>query len=122
MANFGMETRNILAKYNYSTDDIDWIGCDEFQVDQDKFWEVAHNSNYNAGYGRPEMPGDIIIMMKDGTWFKRHEYDGSEWWIHVVPPMKPAETRKFNKNSFVWRGIFAVDDWASSLREFCENV
>lgn len=30
---------------------------------------------------------------KDGSWFERHEYDGSEWWEYKE---KPAVDKVFN--------------------------
>lgn len=118
--NFGDETFEMLTKHGYTRDNIDWIGNNFFQIEEGWFWTLADNSNYDAGYGRPEMPGDIIIMMDDGTWFKRHEYDGSEWWIHVAPPKKPMTFRHVANDSFVWHNRFEPNGWASSLAEFCE--
>ena len=42
---------------------------------------------YDSGYGSQQVFG--TIWMKDGTWFTRSEYDGSEWWFHNVLPDVP---------------------------------
>jgi hypothetical protein len=42
---------------------------------------------YNDGYGAQELFGNIWYA--DGTWSERREYDGSEWWVHVVCPPIP---------------------------------
>lgn len=34
---------------------------------------------YDDGYGAQELSG--VIWYTDGTWSKRDEYDGSEWWL-----------------------------------------
>lgn len=34
--------------------------------------------DYDSVYGSQELYG--TIWMKDGTWYAREEYDGSEWW------------------------------------------
>lgn len=42
------------------------------------------NIEYDDGFGGQELFG--IVRFKDGTWFTRGEYDGSEWWeYHAVP-------------------------------------
>lgn len=45
---------------------------------------------YDAGFGRQEVFG--VIWYSDGTWSERQEYDGSEWWRHVVCPPLPTIT------------------------------
>lgn len=37
---------------------------------------------YDSGYGGQELYGQILF--KDGTVAIRHEYDGSEWWEHII--------------------------------------
>jgi hypothetical protein len=38
--------------------------------------------DYDSGFGGQVLEGNI--WYNDGTWSKRGEYDGSEWWEHVV--------------------------------------
>ena len=33
---------------------------------------------YNNGYGTDYIGG--TVMLSDGSWLERREYDGSEWW------------------------------------------
>ena len=40
------------------------------------------NFTYDRGYGGQELYGQILF--KDGTVAIRGEYDGSEWWRHIV--------------------------------------
>lgn len=42
---------------------------------------------YDNGYGWQELFG--FIWWKDGTWSSRHEYDGSESWVHNEVPNYP---------------------------------
>ena len=44
---------------------------------------------YDNGYGGQEVFG--LIWYKDGTWSKRGEYDGSEWWVCCSVPEIPAK-------------------------------
>ena len=41
---------------------------------------------YDSGYGIQQLDG--YIWYADGTWSVRGEYDGSEWWEHIVRPSK----------------------------------
>lgn len=42
---------------------------------------------YDAGYGSQQLFGEIFC--KNGIWFERGEYDGSEWWEeHKYPNWK----------------------------------
>lgn len=34
--------------------------------------------DYDHGYGIKKLSG--CVWMNDGKWYKREEYDGSEWW------------------------------------------
>lgn len=42
---------------------------------------------YDAGYGDQHLYG--TMWFDDGTWSEREEYDGSEWWEHMTPPVIP---------------------------------
>ena len=33
---------------------------------------------YDSGFGGQELYG--YVVMRDGSWLERNEYDGSEWW------------------------------------------
>ena len=39
---------------------------------------------YDSGYGSQRLFG--LVLFNDNTWLSREEYDGSEWWIHNIPP------------------------------------
>jgi hypothetical protein len=47
------------------------------RVEFDAFMESL-NFEYDNGYGSQELSG--TVWLKDGRWFERGEYDGSEWW------------------------------------------
>lgn len=47
-------------------------------------FEIIANFDYDSGYGWPEIPENLIVYFKDGTYIFRNEYDGSEWWECVV--------------------------------------
>lgn len=115
MTNFGEETVNILAQYEYTIDDIDWIGNYAFKIPIHEFFDVARNTIYDEGYGSAEMPIDLIIVMKDGSWFSRGEYDGSEWWKINRVPHKPKLTNHLKFKSFCDPSY----NWKPTLVEAC---
>ena len=49
------------------------------------------NFEYDDGYGSQELFGDV--WLEDGTWLERGEYDGSEWWDHIICPEIPEECK-----------------------------
>ena len=89
MINLLDETQKVLKSYNYTWEDIDWIGGCDFSISIDNFREVAMDAEYASGYGAQEVADDLLIVMKDKTWFSRREYDGSEWWAYHKLPRKP---------------------------------
>lgn len=58
--------------------------------EQDEFFflEDLASINYDNGYGGQELFGTIVL--KDGTWLERGEYDGSEWWEHRKLPTEES--------------------------------
>lgn len=98
--NFDIETVIALNKYGYSVDDIDWIGTRNFTIPVNEFFDAARRTNYNAGYGSVAMPVDLLIVMKDGSWYSRKEYDGSEWWAYNIAPAKPSTRRHLKVRNF----------------------
>ena len=50
--------------------------------------------SYDSGFGRQELFG--FVLYSDGTWSDREEYDGSEWWVHRVPPTINTEVNYEN--------------------------
>lgn len=59
--------------------------------------------NYDNGFGSQELDG--IVWMIDGSWFERHEYDGSEHWVYKVRPQFPTEEESLRlKSSFIKGG------------------
>ena len=99
----GEETRIMLYNYGYDISDIDWIGCEDFQIKIDDFFKYADTFNYNSGFGHAYVALDLKIVMNDDTWFERHEYDGSEYWVHKGAPRKPTvfkEFKGFNRSCY----------------------
>ena len=92
MTNLKEETIDMLHRSGKDISDIVWIGCKDFKIPADLFWELADKS-YDAGYGSPEVATDLLVV-GNGWWLERAEYDGSEWWQFKTAPVEPTETVK----------------------------
>jgi hypothetical protein len=70
------------------------VSWEDFEHREQKFKVFQYNEidalleeldqEYDDGYGSQELFGDIILS--DGSWLSRREYDGSEWWGHFSMP------------------------------------
>jgi len=81
------ETVQVMEHIDKKPSDISRIGSydGEYECTWDEFKELA-DFHYDSGFGGVEVATDLIILFRDGTWLERDEYDGSEWWVHRVPP------------------------------------
>lgn len=114
--NYYDELKHVLTKHGYTLLSIDWIGTRDFTVPIYEFLQNALNTDYNNGYGTAATPMDVVIVMKDGSWFERAEYDGSEWWVHKKPYTKPQVNRHLNTQNFEYYGY---DD--PKLEVYCDE-
>lgn len=86
--NLYTETVQAMKGIDKDPSDIGRIGsydC-EYECTWAEFKELA-GFHYDSGYGGTKVATDLIILFKDGTWMERREYDGSEWWRYVTPPI-----------------------------------
>lgn len=81
------ETLEKLKENGKSMDDVLWIGSSDGIIHKHVFLELA-NVNYDNGYGGQEIARDLVLV-GDGWWLERGEYDGSEWWEFKSLPIKP---------------------------------
>jgi len=114
LINYADETLYKISSCGYSIADIAWIGTREFTIPIDEFFETARATEYNNGYGGIAIPKDIVIVMRDDSWFERREYDGSEWWTHCYGYSKPKIRLHLKKKNFEYYGY---DD--PTLEKFC---
>lgn len=85
MANLLNETIEELQKAGTTLDDVAAIQVNHRRISPDRFRKLA-DVDYDPGYGIQMVLPNLVIVLKDGTWLERDEYDGSEWWNHVAPP------------------------------------
>lgn len=86
------ETFSILEHHGKSLDEIRYVFGHDFRIPVDNFIDVANKTDYDDGYGLPEIATDLIVA-GDDFWLERHEYDGSEWWEYKEHPTPPEEIK-----------------------------
>ena len=62
---------------------VEFLGEDLKGTDPESLLSFL-DKEYDRGYGCQELYGKVLL--DNGTWLERGEYDGSEWWDHMVPP------------------------------------
>ena len=88
MTNFLEETKQEINDVGKTVDDIVYIGSYESNLGVKDFkeFEKLADFEYHSGYGSSEIPVNLVIVFKDGSWLERGEYDGSEWWEFKKTP------------------------------------
>lgn len=105
--NLYVETTEELECQGYTWEDVAWMGREDTNL---LIWpenfETVLDIEYDGGFGCQEIIYDLVIKMKDGTWFERNEYDGSEWWAYRTPPrlnIPATGTVELTKEQIKWR-------------------
>lgn len=90
MINLLTETIDMLAAFSLTPEDVQWVGSrdGELGISWGEFAQIA-NVEYDNGYGSQQVASDLVVV-GDGWWLERHEYDGSECWMYQTAP-KPDE-------------------------------
>src|SRR5690606_32307847 len=80
----------------------------------ENFAAVAQVTDYDPGYGAPEVATDLMVV-GDDWWLTRGEYDGSEWWEFNRLPDKPDAQRTVTTLSGgMWNSLAEIH---AALRE-----
>lgn len=61
-------------------------------LDVNKFLEATKDIKYDDGYGTTYIDTSLRILMNDGGFYQRQEYDGSEWF-EFYPFRDPDEPK-----------------------------
>lgn len=93
------ETLIALRDNGYEERDIDWVGIETEEAwEPHDFFRMANEIEYDSDFGLVEINPELKVVMRDGSWFERAKYDGSEWWEHkhllVMPPRKKHATKE----------------------------
>lgn len=94
--NLLQETIEILKENNKTSDNVLWVGSSngKFVIEWCQFKYFAASVNYHNGYGGAEIATDLVVV-GDGWWLERDEYDGSEWWDFKRIPIWLSDSNKF---------------------------
>lgn len=97
------ETKEFLGKYSKTLDDVLFIQGDDFGITRKKNFEtVAKDTEYDSGYGAQHVATDLVLV-GDGWWIERFEYDGSEWWeLKTIPTEKSKVVPIFYLDRGLW--------------------
>lgn len=104
------ETKKSLRQAGYTLDDIKAIQGNALRISVDRFVTLA-----DVYYGKsltesPEVAVDLVIIMKDGSFFTRAYNAGFEWWRHVKTPVVLPEITDDKVESLV-RGPGCIGVW-----------
>jgi hypothetical protein len=86
-----------LKQNGLKEEDIFWIGSEDGQYSLywKTFKEKFKDVEYNSGFGAQELASDLVIVMKDHTYFNRDEYDGAEGWTYNKVPVRSDYAKPF---------------------------
>ena len=101
------ETLKALETHNISAEDVLWVGSmdGKMAIRWDAFELIADKTNYNNGYGGVEIANDLVVV-GNGWWLERGEYDGSEWWEFKTMPFKDLYAEPFEHICDCgWKGL-----------------
>ena len=85
--NLWEETEETLATCNKEWSDIKYVvlTSSEEIIPKDVYEEIARNTYYDNGFGSTEVY-ESLMLIGDGFWFERAEYDGAEWFAYKEIP------------------------------------
>lgn len=84
---------DILKKNGKTLDDIVWIGCQDFYITKENFFELA-NAEYWARAYYTQTAIDLLIV-GDDWWIKREcDSEDREWFVFNKYPVKPYKCKK----------------------------
>ena len=76
--------------------EVKWVGSRDgkYAMSFADFAKKFATLVYDNDYGRQEIAKDLVVV-GDGWWLERAEYDGSEWWELKQPPILSSAPKKF---------------------------
>jgi len=111
MNTFLQETQDTLLDNGKSEKDVLWVGCSDAYISWEQFVSIA-NFNYDHGFGAQKIAKDLLIV-GNGWWLERHEYDGSEWWEYKECPQRPEQNvfdiKVVGGDQFMWPSLTDIN-------------
>lgn len=97
------ETIRALVESGHAVEDVTWVGSTGWGwCDWSDFATAAEDIEYSEGYGGQEIAKDLVIV-GEGWWLERGEYDGSEWWDYKTLPVRgdPGAYRVMTRDDII---------------------
>ena len=120
MTNFLEETIGQLCTCELTPKDVRWVGNQDIWFSWDEFVTIADFS-YDPGFGAQEVVSDIMVV-GDGWYMDRYEYDGSEFWdFHSVieKPLVHHVPRSLHENKngdrILWESIKSIGGYPDGM-------
>jgi len=101
--NLWKQTADKLIRKGYLITDIKYFTINKMGYFWEDFKDVA-DFEYEEKCGTPYFSSEMFIVMNDGTFFYREEYDGREWWEHICPTATVATTETLTKEMLLYNG------------------
>jgi hypothetical protein len=97
MSNLLQETKATLEACEKTPEDVKWVGSGDgkYAISWAEFEPLA-DVEYYSGYGGQDIVSDLVVV-GEGWWLSRGEYDGSEWWMFNTPPTLKEATLPFTR-------------------------
>lgn len=91
------ETLEKLKEHNLTPREVRWVGSQDgqFAITWEEFTVIAKSINYDCSYGVDEINTGLVVV-GDGWWLERGEYDGSEWWEYNTLPERVDNPKTFD--------------------------
>lgn len=110
MTNLWDETIQKLSDNGKVFEDVRYIQGTDFKITKENFEQVAKKTDYYAGYGSAKVAGDLVLV-GDGWWLERHEYDGAENWRFKENPSEINETKEIKRLAGgMWNTLSELND------------
>jgi len=84
MINLKQETIEAIEENKKDIKDVMFVGTNDgkLRIPIELFLDMS-DFVYHNGFGGNEISTNLIVFFKDGSYLRREEYDGSEWWTYI---------------------------------------
>lgn len=105
--NLLQETARQLTEHGKSGAGVLWVGSRDGKrvISWDDFVRIA-DFTYDNGFGGQEVASDLVVV-GNGWWLERHEYDGAEGWEFKTTPQREDAAARFTtvRNGNSWATV-----------------
>lgn len=87
---------DVLHEHEKTIDDILYIKIDNKNFKPQRILDLFKGITYERGYSGPWINQSLQIVLKNGDFIIRGEYDGSEWFEYMVAPRLDEKLEDFD--------------------------